>query len=77
MSLIKSKFICKCRPDLNSDVQLLTRAGFDIAELAGCEVNGRVIKQTVRTAQALALSAGVPLAMEHIRRVQQLGMLGM
>ncbi|RSH82039.1 uncharacterized protein EHS24_008243 [Apiotrichum porosum] len=60
-----------------ASILLLTRAGFDIAELAGCEVNGRVIKQTVRTAQALALSAGVPLAMEHIRRVQQLGMLGM
>ncbi|KAK3688629.1 hypothetical protein B0T22DRAFT_375886 [Podospora appendiculata] len=37
--------------------------------LARHELNGRQIKNTVRTAQALAVNKGEPLAMSHIRQV--------
>lgn len=37
--------------------------------LARHNLNGRQIKNTVRTAQALAVNKGEPLSMEHIKRV--------
>ena len=37
--------------------------------LARHELNGRQIKNTVRTAQALAVNKGEPLSMTHIRQV--------
>jgi hypothetical protein len=44
-------------------------SSFDIDALAAIELNGRAIKQTVRTAQALALTRGVALGREHIATV--------
>jgi len=41
----------------------------DYTALARHELNGRQIKNTVRTAQALAVNKGEPLAMSHIRQV--------
>lgn len=41
----------------------------DYNVLARHELNGRQIKNTVRTAQALAVNKGEPLAMSHIRQV--------
>ncbi|KAH6631402.1 hypothetical protein F5144DRAFT_216528 [Chaetomium tenue] len=41
----------------------------DYTALARHELNGRQIKNTVRTAQALAVNKGEPLAMTHIRQV--------
>ncbi|KAH9995334.1 hypothetical protein F4779DRAFT_623208 [Xylariaceae sp. FL0662B] len=41
----------------------------DYAELARHSLNGRQIKNTVGTAQALAVNKGEPLAMSHIREV--------
>ncbi|KAL2200201.1 hypothetical protein P885DRAFT_74036 [Corynascus similis CBS 632.67] len=41
----------------------------DYAALARHELNGRQIKNTVRTAQALAVNKGEPLSMRHIRQV--------
>ncbi|KAJ1307821.1 hypothetical protein OPQ81_001902 [Rhizoctonia solani] len=41
----------------------------DINKLSLKELNGRVIKQTVRTAQALAVSAGEQLSMSHVKTV--------
>jgi hypothetical protein len=41
----------------------------DYNTLARHELNGRQIKNTVRTAQALAVNKGEPLAMSHIRQV--------
>ncbi|KAF9881415.1 AAA family ATPase [Colletotrichum karsti] len=41
----------------------------DYADLARYDLNGRQIKNTIRTAQALAVNKGVPLSMEHIRQV--------
>jgi hypothetical protein len=41
----------------------------DYTTLARHELNGRQIKNTVRTAQALAVNKGEPLAMSHIRQV--------
>jgi hypothetical protein len=41
----------------------------DYTNLAKHNLNGRQIKNTVRTAQALAVNKGEPLAMEHIKRV--------
>ncbi|KAL2173953.1 uncharacterized protein P884DRAFT_250652 [Thermothelomyces heterothallicus CBS 202.75] len=41
----------------------------DYATLARHELNGRQIKNTVRTAQALAVNKGEPLSMSHIRQV--------
>lgn len=45
---------------------------FDLDALGAHVVNGRVIKQTVRTAQALALAENVPLAMTHLKIVLSL-----
>jgi hypothetical protein len=44
-------------------------AAFDLDALAAIELNGRAIKQTVRTAQALALTRGVALGTDHIDTV--------
>ena len=41
----------------------------DYTTLARHELNGRQIKNTVRTAQALAVNKGEPLSMSHIRQV--------
>ncbi|KAH7341493.1 hypothetical protein B0J17DRAFT_646777 [Rhizoctonia solani] len=41
----------------------------DINKLSLKNLNGRVIKQTVRTAQALAVSAGEQLSMSHVETV--------
>jgi hypothetical protein len=41
----------------------------DYNALARHHLNGRQIKNTVRTAQALAVNKGEPLAMKHIREV--------
>ena len=41
----------------------------DYTTLARHDLNGRQIKNTVRTAQALAVNKGEPLSMSHIRQV--------
>ena len=41
----------------------------DLDTLARHELNGRQIKNTVRTAQALAVNKREPLSMKHIRQV--------
>jgi len=41
----------------------------DYMVLARHDLNGRQIKNTVRTAQALAINKGEPLSMSHIRKV--------
>lgn len=41
----------------------------DYESLSRKELNGRQIKNTVRTAQALAVNKGEPLCMSHIRQV--------
>jgi hypothetical protein len=41
-------------------------ANFDLDRLADIPLNGRAIKQTVRTAQALALTRDKPLDRNHI-----------
>ncbi|KAH7326843.1 P-loop containing nucleoside triphosphate hydrolase protein [Rhizoctonia solani] len=41
----------------------------DIEKLSGWNLNGRVIKQSARTAQALAVSASEPLSMSHVETV--------
>lgn len=41
----------------------------DLNVLARHDLNGRQIKNTVRTAQALAVNKGEPLSMTHIRQV--------
>ncbi|CZT11514.1 related to TOB3 (member of AAA-ATPase family) [Rhynchosporium agropyri] len=41
----------------------------DYNSLARNNLNGRQIKNTIRTAQALAVNKGEPLSMEHIKRV--------
>lgn len=41
----------------------------DYTDLARYDLNGRQIKNTVRTAQALAVNKREPLSMQHIRQV--------
>jgi D-aminopeptidase len=41
----------------------------DYTNLAKHNLNGRQIKNTIRTAQALAVNKKEPLSMEHIKRV--------
>jgi len=41
----------------------------DYNDLARHNLNGRQIKNTIRTAQALAVNSGEPLSMQHIKRV--------
>ena len=42
---------------------------FDLDHLASVNSNGRVIKHTLQTAQALALMAGEDLEMKHCKEV--------
>lgn len=49
------------------DLMPFTEEDFNV--LARHELNGRQIKNTVRTAQALAVNKGEPLCMSHIRQV--------
>lgn len=46
----------------------------DFNTLARHELNGRQIKNTVRTAQALAVNKREPLSMSHIRQVLEVQM---
>ncbi|KAJ9142946.1 AAA family ATPase [Pleurostoma richardsiae] len=46
----------------------------DFTALARADLNGRQIKNTVRTAQALAVNKGEPLSMAHIRQVLEVHM---
>jgi hypothetical protein len=46
----------------------------DLNILARHELNGRQIKNTVRTAQALAVNKREPLSMNHIRQVLEVHM---
>ena len=46
----------------------------DFNTLARHDLNGRQIKNTVRTAQALAVNKREPLAMSHIRQVLEVQM---
>ncbi|CAK7217672.1 hypothetical protein SBRCBS47491_003242 [Sporothrix bragantina] len=46
----------------------------DYTALARNDLNGRQIKNTVRTAQALAVNKGEPLSMNHIRQVLEVQM---
>ncbi|KAG8762421.1 hypothetical protein FRC11_009503 [Ceratobasidium sp. 423] len=58
--------------DTNSDEGIGTPHTFsldDIEKLSAWNLNGRVIKQSTRTAQALAVSAGEPLSMSHVETV--------
>lgn len=50
-------------------VNLMPFSEEDYTALARHELNGRQIKNTVRTAQALAVNKGEPLSMSHIRQV--------
>ncbi|KAL8408299.1 hypothetical protein RB594_006918 [Gaeumannomyces avenae] len=50
-------------------VDLMPFTEEDYTTLARHDLNGRQIKNTVRTAQALAVNKGEPLAMRHIRQV--------
>lgn len=49
------------------DLTPFTEEDYNI--LARHDLNGRQIKNTVRTAQALAVNKGEPLSMSHIRQV--------
>jgi len=50
-------------------IKLMPFTEEDYNQLAKHQLNGRQIKNTVRTAQALAVNKGEPLAMSHIRQV--------
>lgn len=50
-------------------VDLMPFTEEDYTSLARHDLNGRQIKNTVRTAQALAVNKGEPLAMRHLRQV--------
>ena len=50
-------------------VELMPFTEEDYTNLSKHELNGRQIKNTVRTAQALAVNKGEPLSMRHIRQV--------
>ena len=50
-------------------IDLMPFSEEDYTTLARHDLNGRQIKNTVRTAQALAVNRGEPLAMSHIRQV--------
>lgn len=60
-------FIERVRVLENVPTMPFTEADFDT--LARNDLNGRQIKNTVRTAQALAVNKKEPLSMEHIKRV--------
>lgn len=48
-------------------------ADFDIQRLSGIDLNGRMIRQAVRTAQALAMASDLPFGMSQLTTV--LGLL--
>lgn len=48
---------------------------FDLDFLSAAKLNGRVIKHTLQTAQALALMAGEELEMRHCKEVLSVGKL--
>ena len=48
-------------------------SGLDCAELAKIAINGRQIKNSIRLAQGLALQEGVPVNIQHIMKVVDLG----
>ena len=50
-------------------IELMPFTEEDYTKLAKHDLNGRQIKNTVRTAQALAVNKGEPLSMEHILHV--------
>lgn len=50
-------------------IDLMPFTDEDYTTLAKHDLNGRQIKNTVRTAQALAVNKGEPLSMKHIRQV--------
>ncbi|KAK4163374.1 hypothetical protein QBC43DRAFT_345274 [Cladorrhinum sp. PSN259] len=50
-------------------IKLMPFTEEDYINLARHELNGRQIKNTVRTAQALAVNKGEPLSMSHIKQV--------
>lgn len=50
-------------------IDLMPFTDEDYNALARHDLNGRQIKNTVRTAQALAVNKGEPLSMSHIRQV--------
>jgi hypothetical protein len=60
-------FIERVRVLENIDLMPFTED--DYTNLAKHDLNGRQIKNTVRTAQALAVNKGEPLSMRHIRQV--------
>ncbi|KAK0641969.1 hypothetical protein B0T16DRAFT_431558 [Cercophora newfieldiana] len=60
-------FIERVRVLEKMDLMPFTEEDYNI--LARHDLNGRQIKNTVRTAQALAVNKGEPLAMSHIRQV--------
>ncbi|GFZ51714.1 hypothetical protein JCM24511_09482 [Saitozyma sp. JCM 24511] len=65
-AVLWKNFIQLARPDMPvGQVQ----SGFDIRGLAGPGMNGRSIKQTVRTAQALALAENSRLEMRHLKEI--------
>lgn len=55
-------------------IDLMPFSEEDFNVLARHELNGRQIKNTVRTAQALAVNKGEPLSMSHIRQVLEVQM---
>ena len=50
-------------------VELMPFTEQDYSDLARHQLNGRQIKNTVRTAQALAVNKGEPLSLGHILHV--------
>ncbi|KAL2260434.1 hypothetical protein VTK26DRAFT_5547 [Humicola hyalothermophila] len=60
-------FIERVRVLEKIDLMPFTEEDYNV--LARHELNGRQIKNTVRTAQALAVNKGEPLSMSHIRQV--------
>ena len=65
-------FIERVRVLEKIDLMPFTEEDFDA--LARYDLNGRQIKNTVRTAQALAINKGEPLSMDHIRQVVEVQM---
>lgn len=57
------------RVRLLEKLELMPFTEEDYSDLARHDLNGRQIKNTVRTAQALAVNKGEPLSMSHIRQV--------
>jgi len=60
-------FVERVRVLEKMDLTPFTEEDYNV--LARHDLNGRQIKNTVRTAQALAVNKGEPLSMSHIRQV--------